>query len=154
MSRLSVDQYIAAPRERVFAFSSDFANATETVEAITKMEILANPHPEGTVGVGTRFRETRVLFGREATEVMEVTEFEAPHRYLLKAESHGCRYLSELRFEEEDGGTRATMTFNADPLTFFAKVMSFLTGPIMKSTLRKCVVKDLEDLKKVAEAPA
>ena len=105
---------------------------------------------DGPVGLGTRFRETRVMFKREATEEMEVTAFDAPHSYSLGCENHGCRYRTEFRFAPNGSGTDLEMTFGAEPLTKTAKVMSFLMKPMMKTMMKHCS-KDLEDLKAAVE---
>ena len=81
---------------------------------------------------------------------MEVTAFERPRRYALGCENHGCRYHSELLFTSVDGGTDVEMRFQAEPLTGFAKVMSFLMKPMMKG-VTKCLDQDLEDIKKSLE---
>jgi carbon monoxide dehydrogenase subunit G len=146
MFGFSVDRHVAAPPDVVFARASDFRRATETVAAIVKMDILTS----GPVGVGTRFRETRVLFGREATEEMTVTTFEPPRRYTLSAESHGSRYHTELSFVPDGQGTRMTMTFQGTPVTLMARVMSVLMRPMMKSAAKMCA-KDLDDIKAAIE---
>lgn len=138
---ITIEKVIRAPRERVFAAAADFANAAGTIRAITRVEMLS----QGPVGVGTTFRETRKVFGREATEEMTVVEFVPPERYVLGAESHGCRYRSALAFASVAGGTRVTMTFAAEPLTLVAKVLSFLMRPMFKSMTKECA-KDLDDL--------
>jgi carbon monoxide dehydrogenase subunit G len=146
MFGFSVDRHVDAPPDVVFARASDFRRATETVAAIVKMDILTS----GPVGVGTRFRETRVLFGREATEEMTVTTFEPPRRYTLSAESHGSRYHTELSFVPDGQGTRMTMTFQGTPVTLMARVMSVLMRPMMKSAAKMCA-KDLDDIKAAIE---
>jgi hypothetical protein len=146
MFGFSVDRHVDAPPDVVFARASDFRRATETVAAIVKMEILTS----GPVGVGTRFRETRMLFGREATEEMTVTTFEPPRRYTLSAESHGSRYHTELSFVPDGQGTRMTMTFQGTPVTLTARVMSVLMRPMMKSVAKMCA-KDLDDIKAAIE---
>ena len=60
MFGFSVDRHVDAPPEVVFAHASDFRRAPEFITAIAKMEILTS----GPVGAGTRFRETRMMFGR------------------------------------------------------------------------------------------
>ena len=146
MFGFTVDRHIAAPPDVVFARAADFRHAPEVISAIVKMEILTS----GPVGAGTRFRETRMLFGREATEEMTVTAFEPPKRYTLSAESHGSRYHTELSFAAEGQGTRMTMTFQGTPVTLTARIMSVLMRPMMK-TLAKTCAKDLEDIKTAIE---
>ena len=147
MSGFEVSRSIAAPIERVFEAATDLASAPERISGILALEILT----DGPVGAGTRFRETRKMFGREATEEMEIQDFEAPHRYSVRAENHGCLYLSEFRFAEEAGGTEVTFLFEAKGLTLLSKIMMFITKPLAK-TMIKLVVQDLEDIKRYVES--
>lgn len=146
MFGFTVDRHIAAPPEVVFARATDFRRAPEFITSIVRMEILTS----GPIGAGTRFRETRLMFGREATEEMTVTVFEPPKRYTLSAESHGSRYHTELSFVPDGQGTRITMTFQGTPVTFMARVMSVLMRPMMKSAAKMCA-KDLDDIKTAVE---
>jgi len=147
MTGLELRRHVAAPPEKVFAIASDFARAPETIRGIAKLELLT----DGPVGVGTRFRETRVFFKREAVEEMEVTAFDPPRGYSLGAESHGCRYLTEYRFEPSGDGTDVVFTFSATPLTTVAKVMCFLMKPMAKMMLKECA-KDMDDIARAAES--
>ncbi len=101
--------------------------------------------------VGTKWKETREMFGKEATEIMWITALEPDKRYVAEAESHGTKYWSEFAFEEVDGGTRVQMTFRGTPQTLFAKIMSALMGSMMKGSLVKVMKEDLEDIKVAAE---
>lgn len=149
MTTFEFSRQISAPIDTVFAATSDFAGAPERIRAIDKVEILT----AGPVGVGARFRETRTLFGRQASEEMEVTLFEPPRRYAIGCVSCGCRYHSEFRFETKNGGTEVTMSFEAVPLTLFARVMAFLTKPMIKSMAKMCA-QDLDDIKTSIEGGA
>ncbi len=146
---VTIREQIAAPPEQVFAVASDFANVPKAIKGIVRVEMLTS----GPVGVGTRFRETRKMFGKEASEEMTVAELEPPRRYVLVAESHGSRYRSELCFEPAGAGTEVVMNFRGEPLTFFAKVMSVLMKPMMKSIAKLCA-QDLADLKQSIEGRA
>lgn len=147
MTMLSVTRHARAPLERVFARASDIENAPEMIPAIRKIEMLT----PGPVRVGTRFRETRVVFGREHTETLEVTGFDPPRSYTVGCESCGCRYESRFSFRPKDGGTDVEMTFEATPLTFFAKVMGVLMRPMTKKMAEHCA-KDLDSIVAAAEA--
>ena len=146
MSGFTVVETIKAPIEKVFAAMTDFGGHPERIEGIDAVEVLT----DGPSGLGTRFRETRTLMGKKATEEMEVTVWEPPHQFDLFAESHGSRYNTLHRLTEEEGVTRVTMTFEATPVTFFAKVMSVLTKPLIKSMVKICM-KDLRDVKAAVE---
>lgn len=144
---ISVSRHIDAQPDCVFQLASDFARLPERIPEITRVEV----QTPGSVGVGTKFRETRVMFGKEATETMEVTGFNPPHEYQLRAGSCGARYDSIVRFDPDGAGTLATITLTITPQSLFAKLMQPL-GWMMNGMLKKCFAKDLDGLAKSAEA--
>lgn len=146
MARVSADIHIAADIDRVFDVFVDIPNWANQVGAIKKIEMLT----DGKVGVGTRFKETRVIFKKEATETMEVTSFDRPTQYTLEAQSCGAAYVTVHRFTSEGNGTKVTVEMTATPVTFFAKVMSPLSALMLKSCA-KMFVRDLQDVKAVCE---
>jgi carbon monoxide dehydrogenase subunit G len=145
--KMSTDCVIDASPERVFAHATAVESWPDVVPAIDKVELLT----PGPIQVGTRFRETRTMMGRPATEEMEFLVLDAPHQYVLGAESHGCRYRTTFALTPEGESTRLTMTFQSEPLTKTAKVMSFLMKPFMKKLLNLCA-KDLEAIKAHVES--
>lgn len=145
----AVHEKINAPPEAVFAAAIDFANAPQRITGIKKMEMLT----QGPVGVGTRFRETRVMFGKEATETMEVVDFQPGRSYTLAAASCGCEYRTVVSVRPDGSGSEVTFDFSGRPLTFGAKVMSALMGWMMKGACMKAVRQDLADLKAAVENP-
>jgi uncharacterized protein YndB with AHSA1/START domain len=152
MPGLTVEQRIEAPPHRVFEIFTDLEHAADRIKGIQHLEVLT----DGPVGVGTRFRETRKMFGKEATEEMEITAFEPPESYTTEAESHGSHYTAVFRFVPEDDGraTRVRFVFDARPLTLLAKVLGFLTASLAKNSLRKVMTEDLRDLARHAESSA
>ncbi|MEM9082130.1 MAG: hypothetical protein AAGB34_00935, partial [Planctomycetota bacterium] len=100
--------------------------------------------------------ETRFMFKREASETMTVSWFEPNAGYDLTASSHGCDYLSTIRYEDanENGspGTMITVGFHGTPKTPIAKLMGFMMGFMVKS-IKKCLVDDLVDIKSHLESP-
>ena len=149
MASVTVNKTIRAAPERVFAIATDLPNIAETVSGIESVEVLT----EGPVGVGTRWRETRKMYGKTATEEMRVTGFEPPRSFVVEAESNGAHYTTEFRFEPEGLGTRLTLVFGARPLTLAAKVFS-VVGVLTAGTVRKALERDMEDVKRAAEAEA
>lgn len=150
MNEITATTHMAASPAAVFAACSDFEHAAENIEAITKMEMLT----PGPVGKGTRFRETRKMLGKEATETMEVLEFSPNTTYVLGAESCGSRYRTTFTFTPSGAGTDVEFRFAATPLTFMARLMGAVMMPMMKGVLRKCVMQDLADIKKRVESAA
>ena len=147
MKAVQVSIEIQAAPEAVFNVFADLERAAERITDIIKLEMLS----EGPVGVGSRWRETRVVFNKEATEEMEITVFDPPNGYSVEAESHGSHYKTEFVFSPKGDGTEVTMTFEATPISFMAKVMGFFMGPMMRNMISKCVAKDMTDLKRVLE---
>ena len=146
MAKLSMREHIEAPPEVVFEIASDFYHAAENIQGIESLEVLDG----GPIGVGTRFRETRVMFGKASTEEMEITGFDPPHSYTVEGESCGAHFLFEYRFEGDIAGTNVRLEVETRPLSLFAKLMSPLSG-LMIGAMRKCISADLEDVKRVAE---
>lgn len=151
MPGLSVTEEIAAPTELVFALATDLAGAGSRIRGIESIEVLT----DGDFGVGTRWRETRKMMGKSATEEMTVTEFEPGRSYMTVAESNGCRYHSGLRCELVSAGTRVTYTFRGEAIGAFSRVMMVLMAPLnwmMTRQARKLIEADLADLRRAAEA--
>ena len=146
MASFSESVLINAPQETVFQACSDFANAPSRIPGIKRVEMLTS----GPVGVGTRFKETRVMFKREATEEMEVTKFDRPRSYTLGCQSCGCVFESTCRCEPEAGGTRVTLDFNTKAVSLMAKLMTPLSW-LMMGSMKKCIMKDFEDIKASVE---
>jgi carbon monoxide dehydrogenase subunit G len=143
---MTISRRMDAAPEAVFAVMSDLANAAETISGIKKMEMLT----DGPVGVGTRFRETRVMMGKEATEEMEVTAFEAGRSYTLECDSCGCHYRTEVRVKPDGTGTLAEMELDTRAVSLLAKLMTPMEV-LMRGTMRKHLEKDLDDVKRVVE---
>ena len=54
MVKYTIEQYVNAPRERVFATATDLRRAPEVISGIQSLEVLT----EGPIRKGTRFRVT------------------------------------------------------------------------------------------------
>lgn len=148
MKAIMMDIHIDAPVSRVFEVATDLEGLPERVDAVKKVEILTN----GPLGVGTRFRETRIMFGKEATEEMEFTSFDPGQGYVIEAESMGSHYTSTIRFTPENEGTRMTWSFGAEPLGTFSRIMSMLLLPLFAGATRRALEGDLKGIKDTAEA--
>jgi hypothetical protein len=140
-------KHIEAPPEVVFDCASDLPSLPGKIKGITRVEMLT----DGPIGVGTRFRETRILFKREAGEEMEIAVFERPHRYVFTCDNHGCRYRTEFRLLPDGSGTNVQFTFEAAGTTLLTKILSVLMAPMIKMCA-KLSAKDMEDLKSAVES--
>ncbi len=66
--------------------ATDLAGAPRVVRGIDAVEVLT----PGEFGVGTRWRETRTMLGRSATEEMTVTAMEPQRSYTTEAVGRAC----------------------------------------------------------------
>lgn len=146
--KLSVSVFINQPIENVWDTITDFENCLNYIESIKKVEILNNP--DNTL-LGFKWKETREMFGKEATETMWITDYETNHFYQTRAESHGSIYVSRLSIQSTQDGSELTMSFSASPQTFFVKIVSACLGFMMKGAMKKAISKDLSDIKKYVE---
>lgn len=147
MKPIEVSETVGAPIEEVFAIASDIPNAAGRVEGIKEIEMLS----DGPVCKGTRWRETRVMFGKKAVEEMWITAWDPPRGYVVEADSCGCHYRTVFSFDEiGENETRMTMSFGATAETFMAKVMMKVFAGMSKS-MAKMILKDLRDIKGVCE---
>ena len=146
MVGFTIKKRFEAPPERVFEVCTDLRNAARHINGIKKLEVLG----DGPIGVGTRFRETRVMFKRECTEEMTITQFEPNKSYSLGATNCGCEYQTTFEFHPTGTSTRVDVTFKSIPKTLFAKLMSPL-GRLLCGTMKKMFDRDMEDLKAYAE---
>lgn len=109
--QVTVERRIAAPADRVWAALTDIEHGADVIKGIDRIEMLG----EGPFGVGTRWRETRRMLGKEATEEMWVTESEPGTRYVVEAESRGMHYTSEfLLTPQGEDATSVRLTFGAE----------------------------------------
>ncbi|MEQ8767055.1 MAG: SRPBCC family protein [Planctomycetota bacterium] len=144
MPSIELVHHAPGPVDQVFEVYSDISKAAERVEAIREIEMLT----PGPVGEGTRFRETRVVFKREASEEMELVEFEPNRAYTIACFSCGAEYRTRYDFEPDGEGTRVTVRMNITPKSLFAKLLSPLSF-FMTNTMKKCLEDDMIALDRV-----
>jgi len=145
--KISVSEEISAPREVIWNLITDFDTWADTIEEIVSIEVLDKPE---TGIVGLKWKETRVLFGKEAVETMWITAAEPNSWYETRAESHGAIYATRLSLDDQDGKVVLNMTFTSKPTTILARLMSVM-GFLFAGTMRKLLQKDLADIRRVAE---
>ena len=98
-------------------------------------------------GAGTRFRETRIMRGRESSTVLEVTEFVDDDRVRLVADSHGALWDSEFVVRSRGGLTELTLTMEARPHSLLARIIV----PITRGMVRQALEKDMDAVKRWCE---
>ncbi|MEQ8849292.1 SRPBCC family protein [Botrimarina sp.] len=146
---MKIAERIAAPPERVFALATDSEHAADRIRGIDSIQILTL----GDVGLGTRWRETRMLMGNHATVELTVGDFRPGRSYTTKARACGCECKGFLTCEPVNGGTRRPMTFDAQPTSIGARVVTTLFAPLdwlMQRQAQRRLAEDLADLCRAA----
>lgn len=142
-STVVVERVIQAPPGRVWETMTDLTAWESVLSGVEKVEVLT----PGGFGVGTRWRETRRMFGKEATEEMRVTAVEPAERYRVEAESHGTRYISEFRLLTAGPETTTVhMTFTAVPPGGVKGLLAKAFGALGARAVRRAIARDLADV--------
>lgn len=144
MSSKKVEKTIEASPEQVFAFVTDFRNATKHVASIENLKVLT----KGGIGVGTRFVQKRKVLGTSQEQEMEITEFEPSTSYAAQGEAHGCVVTGRLSLKETGGGTKVVAEVKVEPKKFSGKLAASM---ILKGA-QIAMHEDLEAMKTALEA--
>lgn len=158
-----VSRHVEAPAAVVWEVLTDLEGMARHLPGILRLERLSDDGP-GTYRRGTRWRETRRMFGREASEVMEVAAVDPQRRTDIVAEHDGVRYdtgfdLTPAGNGAEPDGTDLLFWFSATqvgpPPTgikgLASKVSMKVVGPIALKATRKKMESELEHIAHRAE---
>jgi carbon monoxide dehydrogenase subunit G len=143
MSTTIVKRTIKAPVDLVFKTVSDIRNFSRAIPAIVEAEILT----EVKTGVGTRFRETRMMMGKEATTELEVTEFVENDRVRIVADTNGTVWDSVFSVIPAGDETELTLTMEGRAHKTAAKLMT----PLIMGMVRKAIEADMQSVKEFCE---
>ena len=139
---------IQAPRIKVWQLISDIEGSDERISGIKKIEILEKPK-DGLIGL--KWEETRIMFGKTATEVMWITDEVDGFSYKTQAEGPGVIYISTLSLVEEGNQTRLIMGFKSEISSLGTKIISAIMGLFFNKATRDAIKQDLIDIKTAAE---
>lgn len=146
MATAKVSADFKAPVEDVFKLFTDIEHGAEHVSAIKKIEV-ASPGP---FNLGTRWFETREVFGRVDDAEMEVTAFEPNKTYTVTHHKGGVRIDTVFTFEPIPSGTRVSIEFELNS----QGLPPGLLRPVewaMGGKVRHALSDDLKDLKRLLE---
>ena len=144
MARTTVRRTIQAPIERVFDTVAHIENFSKAVPHIVNVEFLS----EQRKGVGTRFRETRLMGKREASTELEVTEYVENERIRLVSDQGGTIWDTVFTVQPAaQGGVELEMVMDANAY----KLLARLFNPLIKGMIRKFIEKDMDAVKAYCE---
>jgi len=143
MTTVSTTRQIAAPLARVFEILSNAEVFSEAVPQILNVEFLS----EQKRGVGTRFRETRDMNGKEVQTELEITELVENDRIRMVSDQGGT--IWDTLFTVEDAGeyTVMTMTMDCRPYRLLARLLNL----VIMGMVRKAVESDMDAVKAYCE---
>lgn len=143
-----VDIWLDAPPGRVYEEITNIAEADRWMKNLLRTELLT----EGTFAVGTRWREIRRMFGKEASEEFEVTECQPGNSFTVlvdgaKGSTGQGEFVFEHKLKDHQGGTALTIDATIKSTSWMGKIFS----PLMKGAFRKAMINDLENFKTFIE---
>ena len=143
MKPILISKTINAPVELVFKTVAHIEDFSKVVNDIVKIEFLS----ENKTGVGSRFRETRIMKGKEAATELEVKEYVENEKVRIVAESGGTVWDTLFTVKEENDATKLNVEMNATANNFFSKIMNSL----IKGMITKAIEKDMDAVKTYCE---
>lgn len=132
----TISEWIGASPNVVYGVATNLELAGKWMPNFVRMEKLTR----GEFGPGTRFRETRKMFGKTQSEVFEVVEASPPKRVRLfvdgsQGASRRGRFDFDFQFEPVDDGTRVTLSGSLSQLTWIWELLARL---FMRSMRKSC----------------
>ncbi len=142
---IRTERIIRAPVDCVFATLARIENFSQAVPGITDVEFLTDQQ----YGVGTKFRETRLVNGREAKAVLEVVELDENQLIRLVSDEGGTVWDTVFTVEPTgDDGTRMTMNMDARPHNFMARLIT----PMIVNMVGRFVEADMDSVRQHCES--
>ncbi len=147
---IDISQQVAAPAATVWDLITDIEHSNQFISGIQQVERLDSG---SNFDVGTRWRETRMMFGKSATEEMTVTAVEPGRSYTTESHHGSSHYSTRLAVEPDgDSACVLSMKFDAQADGLLNKTLGAVVGTLMVSTTRKLMQQDLADIAEAAEA--
>ncbi|MDN5601153.1 MAG: SRPBCC family protein [Brachybacterium sp.] len=143
--RIGLTQHIDASPRAVWDVISDLGSAAEVLSGVDSLELLT----DGPYDVGTRWRETRTMFGMKDTMEMEVAESEPGRRTVVLSPVGDLLYRTELTLRpREGGGCELAMTFGAEqpPQTGLKALAATLLAGVGLRAAQRSMEQDLLDI--------
>ena len=142
MAGFKMSEWIPRSPKEVFDFITSSENAPKVVQSVQSMVKLT----EGPARVGTRYRETRLMNGKEQHAELEVVAYEPNQKYAMKNVTEGIETVYRYTFHPEADGTRVDLVCEVE-----AGGLKKLMLPLVVSILKKEDGDHLQRLKKALE---
>jgi carbon monoxide dehydrogenase subunit G len=148
---IEVVREVAAPPAAVWAIIADVVGTAEVIRGIDRVELVSGGSP---LQVGTQWRETRTMFGREATQELTVTAVDEGRSYTVTTHTNGADLESTIRVEPGPDGSTLSISLASQSTSRFGSVMAATVGRAFEGAARSVLAQDLTDIAMAAEARA
>ena len=143
---------IDAPRERVYAYLTDFARHPEWAEPKHHLRL----QPPSAVKVGATFTSVGKDFGRDSHNRVTITEVVPNERLVFEADQDdGTLWRNTYRLHDgPTGGTRLSKEVRSLRLPLAHRVLFTLLAPIVNAEAAGTYARDLQRIKTRIEGAA
>lgn len=146
--RFEVNRTFHVSQEKAFKGLLDLESAKHWMQGLVGIERM----DEGPLQVGSQWKETRKMFGKEAYEIFEVVEMEGLEKIVLRCDgmkgtTGKGEYLFTYIISPLGEHTEITLIGEIKGLTGLSKWF----GKLMAGTFKKACTKDLDALKSYLE---
>ncbi len=139
MAKVETERLIEASPDDVFQVVAHIEEFENINPKITRIEFLT----ESRTGVGTRFKETRVMKGREATSTLEVTEYEPPSSVRLVSDEGGTIWDTVFTVTPKGENSVLKMDMAVGPYKLAAKLFT----PLIMRMVKNAIEEDMDLIK-------
>ncbi|TFB15040.1 polyketide cyclase / dehydrase and lipid transport [Filobacillus milosensis] len=146
--RFEVKRFTEVPKEKLYNGLLDLDSAKDWMQGLVRIERLDH----GPLQEGSEWKETRKMFGKEATEHFEVVELNEPDKIKLRCDgTKGTtgkgEYLFTYLIDSSDDQSFVTLVGEIKGL----KGLTKLFGKLIAGTFKKACAKDLDAYKSYIE---
>ena len=138
MASLTVIRDVHAPIDVVFDTIADPRKFADAIGGVKQLEV-----------DGNRYRQTRVVGGKESTMDFEVTESVKNDHVRIVNITHGTLWDSIFTVGRTIDGTKLMMRMEASGGPILARILM----PLIMIMIRKAVAKDIDAIKRACDAP-
>jgi hypothetical protein len=155
--KLTLESAVNAPRAVVWSVLTDVARAPQVLSGVLRVELVTEADEPWRLRPGARWRETRVLAGREHAEELAIGVLEPLRAYSVVLERAGQRFETHYEIEALGRGrSRVRLTSESFAVGWLARSLESVgvnaaVEYLLVSSLRALFAKDLKEQQVAAE---
>ncbi|MCI0817096.1 MAG: SRPBCC family protein [Chloroflexi bacterium] len=140
---VTAEATIARPRCEVIAFACDPANDAQWIAGIKE----AHAVTPGPIGVGSQVARVASFLGRKIEYINEIDRLDQSVLEMHSVKGPFPMHIT-YTFDQDGAGTLARIRIQGDATGFFR-----LAAPLLAAQVRRSITRDVNNLKRVLEAP-